>query len=844
MKYLKLAILLCLFSISAAAQTANAGADKTCIAGQVCNITCSGGTTYSWTQTVGTTVTINNNTNASANFTSPTPSGANEQLTLQCSIDGGASTDTIDIGIVKVNADGTIDTDDAVLDVIFGPLLPYGSAGAAVMPFYDVNQEASYAVHNNFPIRAPRDEIWNVGTVSTTNGNPIVTGSGTLFTKEVTPEINLYINGVTYSISSIDSDTQITLTGNASATITNTTVWGQNNNGEEDNYQGYWNYYRSHTTAYEAFYRTGLTKWGTVGDKIADSWWSFSGINYGARDPSDFNSPRLGSVDGLMIRAKRGKPEYWDWINRWVDLMFRGIWVTPRLNYPGVYIGVRDGGYSLLYAIYLSQALPNTYTKYANGTLAASTGTETNGATLRAAWFDESLNAATNYYARLQSADGSIRWLADWDFDADEDEVTDGYAEQSFHVGIGVAASWRTLMKIIEGNPTYQAEYNTMRQALIMNSAEVMGVHYSRTPVTDTPSINSRFAAYEAYSLFRWGADGMPDTLPAWPCLNGCGDIGSLQEARHNICTWVHVPAFVYHTTGVPQFKSDIEELLSASWGKTGYSGSIGVSDGQYAPMDDFDRTGTPHRSLKEYNEWYIYGNEAFAYRHISPSVPTNLPPLVTAGRDRRITAGTTPSFTVRAIDPEGTSLTYLWTAPTYAACPSITISDSTTDTVTVTGGLTNGVECHLQVAVTDADGKTTRDWINIRAFTTPNENQPPVANVTSQNVNLTAGTTSSGSALNASSSTDNEGDTIHYRWYQTSGAASTISNTKVANPTLSGLAAGTYTYRVFIYDDVTRMTVESGTDAIDVRVVVAASSSGNRTHGGGRKISGGSSSN
>jgi len=54
------------------------------------------------------------------------------------------------------------------------------------------------------------------GTVAVTNGNPVVTGTGTAWVGNVTPGSVFTVNGsgVPYIVGSVDSNTQITLNGN------------------------------------------------------------------------------------------------------------------------------------------------------------------------------------------------------------------------------------------------------------------------------------------------------------------------------------------------------------------------------------------------------------------------------------------------------------------------------------------------------------------------------------------------------------------------------------------------------------------------------------------------------
>jgi hypothetical protein len=56
------------------------------------------------------------------------------------------------------------------------------------------------------------------GTVAITNGSPTVSGTGTLFQTELKSGDVIYINGVQYTVSSIASNTSLTLTSNAAVT--------------------------------------------------------------------------------------------------------------------------------------------------------------------------------------------------------------------------------------------------------------------------------------------------------------------------------------------------------------------------------------------------------------------------------------------------------------------------------------------------------------------------------------------------------------------------------------------------------------------------------------------------
>jgi hypothetical protein len=877
---------------------ANAGVD---VGGRIAGVTfaldCSGSvagdvgpiTTYAWTRTVGSG-TISSPSSASTNITGISAG----QSTFQCEASDGtlSSTDTVDVGVVAVNADGTVNISDAGIALLIGPQVPYGSAGSQVMPYYDVNAEEGYIPKRKTPSVAPR--VDPAGTLAVTNGSAAVVGTSTLFTKHVAQQapggndIPLTINGVSYIVSSVTDDTHLTLTTNyAGSTTSGITDWGQDAGAEaSDLFTSYWHYYDAAYNAYISYYRTGLTKWLTEARRLADARWTAANIDYGARAVEDSNAPREIALGGLIVRALDGKPEYFDFCYRYTIYHYDSVWVTPRLNYRGLYFGVRDGGYATLFKTWMSQVLPNTYTLYGNGTLAASTGTATDGATKRADMLTSVLNGVMNYYIRLQRPDGSWRWGQDeqnflasginssdttitltdastfrstatcatqvCDLKIDNEYITYttrsgntitgvtrgrygttaashstsvlvtdlslGFIEQTFHVGVGLGHAMRDLLRILQGNGTYATEYNAIRASIMLNAAEGMLAGYDTGAVTDTPSISARRIAYALHSWGDWGPthDGMPDTVPVWPT------IVDLRDARQNIVTWAHMQAAAYHYSGVPWFKTQLEEVLSANWGKTGYTGTIGTSDGYYALQDYF--SASEGRRQKEHNEWHRTIGSAFAWHYDAPEVPTNLAPWVSIdGGDRVLANGTSnPSFTARGVDPEGTSMTYSWSN---AMGCSATLSGASTATVTVTSALADNTDCGLKVVVTDAAGNAMPQWVmyRTRATSAEAEERPPIASVPSQSVSLAEGVTSSATALDLSGSTVFGGRSLKYRWVQVDGTdAATISNHKAANPTVTSLANGqTYVFFGYIWDNRTRSMEETGTDGIFLRIAV-----------------------
>lgn len=65
------------------------------------------------------------------------------------------------------------------------------------------------------------------GTVAITNGSPTVTGTGTAFEHEIEDGQTLRINGTDYTVSTVNSNTSITLTGNAGESVSGQTATNQ-----------------------------------------------------------------------------------------------------------------------------------------------------------------------------------------------------------------------------------------------------------------------------------------------------------------------------------------------------------------------------------------------------------------------------------------------------------------------------------------------------------------------------------------------------------------------------------------------------------------------------------------
>src|SRR4030095_3682018 len=272
-------------------------------------------------------------------------------------------------------------------------------------------------------------------------GSTIVTGVGTRFMSQVDPGGPAPFNGMLYIrdggstmqltyVASVQSDTQLTLTGPwGFASVANTigTTDGLPPNAEGSSLLDVYlsrNYYDLALTRYIAYYRSGDVRYLNEARKIADSWWLSRPDEGRATDYNQTFTARGASLGGLMLRALDGRPEMWDWINRYTRFEFDN-WIKLHLN-EGL-IDPREQGYLLLYATWLAKVLPDNFPRTAGGT-------ETGGATLRAQYLADAESAVLNLTGRVQHADGSYRW--DNPYFTDLDGGTLVQVMQPFLVGI------------------------------------------------------------------------------------------------------------------------------------------------------------------------------------------------------------------------------------------------------------------------------------------------------------------------------------------------------------------------------------------------------------------------
>ncbi|WP_250419078.1 PKD domain-containing protein [Pontibacter deserti] len=191
----------------------------------------------------------------------------------------------------------------------------------------------------------------------------------------------------------------------------------------------------------------------------------------------------------------------------------------------------------------------------------------------------------------------------------------------------------------------------------------------------------------------------------------------------------------------------------------------------------------------------------------VNPATTVNQAPVANAGPDQTVTAGAGNLATVQlngsaSTDADGTIVSYVWKEGTSQLATGATASVS----------LAVGVHT-LTLAVTDNQGASAEDQVVVTVNSATATNQAPVANA-GPDKTITLPTNST--QLNGSG-TDADGAIASYAWSQISGpSTATFSSTTAAQPTVSGLLQGSYTFALVVTDD--KGTV-SAPDQVNVTV-------------------------
>ena len=180
--------------------------------------------------------------------------------------------------------------------------------------------------------------------------------------------------------------------------------------------------------------------------------------------------------------------------------------------------------------------------------------------------------------------------------------------------------------------------------------------------------------------------------------------------------------------------------------------------------------------------------NGATATDTVTMSV--NLPPVADADTDQLAQAGAAVILNgTGSNDPDGTIATYNWIQ---TAGSTVSLAGAGTATPSFTAPAVSG-SLTFQLTVTDNNGATSTDTINVSV------NLPPVANAGPDQLVKTRSIVT----LNGAGSTDPDGTIVSFTWVQTAGTVVTLSNANSSTPTFDAPATtGTLTFQLSIVDN------------------------------------------
>jgi hypothetical protein len=204
-------------------------------------------------------------------------------------------------------------------------------------------------------------------------------------------------------------------------------------------------------------------------------------------------------------------------------------------------------------------------------------------------------------------------------------------------------------------------------------------------------------------------------------------------------------------------------------------------------------------------NANYTDTNDVSVTVNAASSAP--VAPVANAGADKSITLPTsTLSLSGSGTDADGTIASYSWTK---LSGGSATLSNANTNTVSLSG-LTAGPYV-FRLTVTDNANYTDIDDVGVTVNAAPAAPVAPIANAgADKTITLPTSTLSL-----SGSGTDADGTIASYSWTKLSGGPATLSNANTNTVSLSGLAAGSYVFRLTVTDNA------NYTDNDDVGVTV-----------------------
>jgi poly(3-hydroxybutyrate) depolymerase len=209
-------------------------------------------------------------------------------------------------------------------------------------------------------------------------------------------------------------------------------------------------------------------------------------------------------------------------------------------------------------------------------------------------------------------------------------------------------------------------------------------------------------------------------------------------------------------------------------------------------------------RTLTQQNpnvfEWFLAQNKSLA---------PNKRPVANAGADIATTtgAGSATLSAAGSSDADGSIVRYVWrlvSGPTQVSFPA---AHSTTATTTVSG-MTIAGTYQLELKTVDDRADWSTDLVTITVTSGGSSTPPPPSPTTNKPVVVKAGADFAVTlpvnniTLDGTGTTDPDGPVHAYEWTKMSGPAATITDYKAARTTVTGLVAGTYSFRLSAWGD------------------------------------------
>jgi poly(3-hydroxybutyrate) depolymerase len=203
------------------------------------------------------------------------------------------------------------------------------------------------------------------------------------------------------------------------------------------------------------------------------------------------------------------------------------------------------------------------------------------------------------------------------------------------------------------------------------------------------------------------------------------------------------------------------------------------------------------------YDEGYTYQNPNLYEWFIAQdkSKPANKRPIAKAGNPLSIlaTLGIVTLDGSQSSDPDGKIVRYIWRKISGPSAGAISASISLNGVTTVTGLNSAGIyQYELKVADDRADVSMDTVTVTVGTTTTPPPAQSPTANA---GADQTITQPASSVTLTGSATTPN-GSISSYTWTKVSGGNATITSAGSASTTVTGLAAGSYAFRLTVKDN------------------------------------------